>query len=171
MPTWRPSPLTALNDAAGRGPQGVPLELAQIVARGRALHAVTDGAFDISFYAVGRLWDFKAAAPRIPDPVAIRDALAFVDAARIGVDPESVTVTLPAGMAIGLGGIAKGYGVDRAMQVLMDHGIQHALVNAGGDLKALIESLPRIEAILVGLDGEVVMTSGIPTLADLPGAL
>ena len=257
MTTWRPSPLTRLNDAAGSGPVPAPLELAQIVARGRALHGLTEGAFDITFYAVGRLWDFKAPEPHLPDPEAIRAALPFVDAARVEVDPEAVTVSLPAGMAVGLGGIAKGYGVDRAMQALIDRGVKHAMVNAGGDLKALglrdgqpweiavkhprdrdralaairlsnqclvtsgdyerffeiagkryhhiidprtgmpargcmsasvigynaemadalataccvlgpergkalIESLPRVEAILVGLDGEVTMTSGIP---------
>lgn len=53
------------------------------------------------------------------------------------VNLEANTVELPAGIRIGLGGIAKGYGVDRAMAVLMEHGVAHAMVNAGGDLKAL----------------------------------
>lgn len=137
MTTWKPSPLTELNDAAGKGPQAVPPELAQIIARAKMLHDATDGAFDISFYAVGRLWDFKAEFPAPPSPEAIQAALVHVDASRIQVNAERCEVELPAGMSIDLGGIAKGYGVDRAMKVLMDHGIKNAMVNAGGDLKAL----------------------------------
>ncbi len=137
MTTWKPSPLTALNDGAGSGPQKVPPELAQIIARSHALHEATDGAFDISFYSVGKLWDFKAAHPVIPPAADIEAALVNVDASRIVIDALTSQVELPSGMAVDLGGIAKGYGVDRAMQVLMDHGIEHAMVNAGGDLKAL----------------------------------
>lgn len=137
MTTWRPSPLTRLNEQAGQGPQSVPAELAAIIARGRELHRVTGGVFDISFYPVGKLWDFKATSPSLPDPEELKAALRHVDASRILINAEAVTVELPAGMAIGLGGIAKGYGVDRAIRVLMDAGVRHALVNAGGDLKAL----------------------------------
>ncbi len=139
MTTWRDSPLTRLNDASGQGPQSVPRELAAIIGRARELHRATDEAFDVTFYAVGRLWDFKAESPTLPDPAKLKAALPLVDASRIGIDPDSVTVDLPEGMAIGLGGIAKGYGVDQAMRVLIKAGVKHALVNAGGDLKALGE--------------------------------
>lgn len=137
MTTWHPSPLTALNEAAGMGPRQVPAELAQIIGRAKALHEATGGAFDISFYSAGKLWDFKASDPKVPDADAIHAALINIDASRIGVDPATGQIDLPTGMAIDLGGIAKGYGVDRAMSVIMEHGVEHAMVNAGGDLKAL----------------------------------
>jgi FAD:protein FMN transferase len=137
MTTWRPSPLTRLNDQAGKGPVKVETELAQIIARGRELHALTDGAFDLSFYSVGRLWKFKGETPRLPDDTAIQGALEQVGADRIKVDEAASTVELPKGMTIGLGGLAKGYGVDRAMLILRKMGIKHAIVNAGGDLKVL----------------------------------
>ncbi|MFT5239169.1 MAG: thiamine biosynthesis lipoprotein [Kiritimatiellia bacterium] len=137
MTEWRPSPLTRLNDSAGQGAHVVPRELAEIIARGHALHELSSGAFDISFLAVGRLWDFKKSPPVIPSAQDIEAALPFVDASRIRVNEADLSVTLPEKMEIGLGGLAKGYGVDRAMQVLMDHGVKHAIVNAGGDLKAL----------------------------------
>lgn len=137
MTTWRPSPLRALNAAAGEGPQPVEPELAAIVGRSCAVAELTGGAFDPTFMAVGRLWDFKAEAPVLPDAEALRRALACVGAGRVGVDPDAMTVDLPRGMAIGLGGIAKGYGVDRAMRVLRERGVRHAVVNAGGDMKVL----------------------------------
>lgn len=137
MTDWRPSPLTRLNDAAGEGPQEVPPELARLIARGIEIGKLTDGAFDITYAGVGRLWDFKRQPPVLPDPAAIEAGLANVGYERIRVDLDESTVELPAGMRIGLGGIAKGYGVDRAMGVLLDHGVEHGIVNAGGDLKAL----------------------------------
>ncbi|MDP6979666.1 MAG: FAD:protein FMN transferase [Myxococcota bacterium] len=137
MTDWRPSPLTRLNDAAGQGPFDVPAELAAIVARAIEVSRITEGAFDVTYAGVGRLWDFKAKPPRIPDRKQIEAGLRLVGSSRLEVDPERHAVALPRGMRVGLGGIAKGYGVDRAMQVLLDLGIEHAIVNAGGDLKAL----------------------------------
>jgi len=137
MTDWRPSPLTALNAAAGKGPQVVDRELAAIVSRALQMGLLTGGAFDPSYAGVGTLWDFKKKPPRVPSPDEVARALERVGYQRIRIDAEAGTVDLPEGMRIGLGGIAKGYGVDRAMEVLRDRGIEHALVNAGGDLKAL----------------------------------
>ena len=137
MTDWRESPLTRLNAQAGRGPQVVPEELALLVDRGQRWGERTDGAFDLAFAAVGRLWRFETDHPTLPDPEAVREALRHTDARRIVVDLEASTVDLPDSMAIGLGGIAKGYGVDRAMDVLLRMGIHDAIVNAGGDMKVL----------------------------------
>ncbi len=137
MTDWRPSPLETLNEAAGRGPEVTDPELVELIARAIEIQRLTKGAFDVTYAAIGRLWDFKTSPPLVPDEAAVRAALPFVDATRIRVSVDASTVELPEGFRIGLGGIAKGYGVDRAMDVLMKHGIRHAIVNAGGDLKAL----------------------------------
>jgi len=137
MTDWRPSELTRLNDAAGQGPHTVPAELAQLIARSVQVGELTGGAFDVTYAGVGKLWDFKQTPPVIPAADEIKRALKCVGYDRVRVDLEENTVDLPDGMRIGLGGIAKGYGVDRAMAVLLEHGIEHAIVNAGGDLKAL----------------------------------
>jgi thiamine biosynthesis lipoprotein len=134
---WRPSELTRLNEAAGSGPQAVSPELARVVARSLDIGRTTDGAFDVTYAAVGRLWDFKARPPRVPDPAAVEAALALVGFARVAVDLERNTIDLPAGMRLGLGGIGQGYGADRAMAVLMDLGVENALINVSGDIKAL----------------------------------
>lgn len=135
MTDWRASPLTTLNQAAGEGPHSVPRELYELIERALLISELSEGAFDPTFRTFGRLWDFKAEPPQIPTAEAVAEAVA-----RCGwqkVELIDGKVRKPEGLEIGLGGIAKGYGVDRAMQVLMDHGIEHAIVNAGGDLKAL----------------------------------
>ncbi|MEZ6017716.1 MAG: FAD:protein FMN transferase [Planctomycetota bacterium] len=137
MTDWRDSPLMTLNAAAGQGPTKVPEELARLVARSLLIAEATGGAFDPTFKSAGKLWDFKAKPPRIPSDEELALALSRVGWKRVAVDLEASTVTLPEGAALGLGGIAKGYGVDCAMSVLMKRGIKHAIVNAGGDLKAL----------------------------------
>lgn len=141
MTSWRPSPLTALNARAGEGPVEVPLELARMVERALMVAELTGGAFDPTWPGIGSLWDLKAKPPVIPDAAAIDRAVALVDFRRVEVAIDeaagTATIALPENFGIGLGGIAKGYGVDRAMQVLLDHGVEHGLVDAGGDLKAL----------------------------------
>ncbi len=137
MTDWRPSPLSTLNAGAGTGPQPVDPEIVALIARAKRIHALTMGAFDISYAAAGALWDFKRRPPRIPTDEEIARALPFIDASKIGVDLQAGTVDLPAGWKIGLGGIAKGYAVDRAMKVLMNLGIEHAVIKAGGDMKVL----------------------------------
>ena len=137
MTSWRDSPLTRLNAHAGQGGFEVPRELARLLARSFAVAELTGGAFDPTYASAGRLWDFKAQPPQVPSEAEIALALRSVGFAKVQIDLEQNRVSLPEGFRVGLGGIAKGYGVDRAMQVLMDHGIEHAMVNAGGDLKVL----------------------------------
>lgn len=137
MTSWRDSPLTRLNESAGQGPQPVTEELALLIGRGLAVGELTEGAFDITFASVGKLWDFKASPPIIPSSAKIATALESVGFDKVVLDLDKLTVALPEGTRLGLGGIAKGYGVDRAMRVLLDAGVQHGVVNAGGDMKVL----------------------------------
>ncbi|QDV05598.1 Thiamine biosynthesis lipoprotein ApbE precursor [Planctomycetes bacterium Poly30] len=137
MTSWRDSPLVRMNDGANGEPQHVPQELSDLVERSMTVARLSGGAFDPTYASVGKLWDFKADPPVLPADEAIASALTSVGWQKVQVDTKASTVAMPAGTRIGLGGIAKGYGVDRAMQVLIDHGIEHGIVNAGGDLKAL----------------------------------
>jgi FAD:protein FMN transferase len=134
---WRASPLMTLNEAAGAGPQPVVPEMLDLLERALLWGEQTDGAFDITFAAVGRLWDFKRRPVVVPDPAAIREALAFVGWSKVRLDRAAGTVDLPAGMRLGLGGIAQGWGADRAMDIILESGIRDAIVNCSGDVKAL----------------------------------
>lgn len=137
MTDWRASPLEDLNAAAGKGPQKVPPELLEIVQLAVEVNAISGGAFDITFAAVGKLWDFKTKPPRVPSDEALAEALKFVGPRNVVVDAKAGTIELASGARLGLGGIAQGFGADRAMAVLMAHGVKHALVNVSGDIKAL----------------------------------
>ena len=137
MTSWRDSPLVRMNDGADGTPRDVPEELADLVARALTVARLSGGAFDPTYASVGKLWDFKATPPVIPSQEDIAAALGKIGWAKVQVDLERSQVAMPAGTRLGLGGIAKGYGVDRAMNVLMARGIEHGIVNAGGDLKAL----------------------------------
>jgi len=134
---WRPSPLTRLNDAAGQGPQPVPPDLLEVASVALTWAEETGGAFDPTFAAVGKLWDFKRRPPLVPDAAAIRSALERVGHAKVRLDREAGTIDLPAGMRLGLNGLTQGWAVDRAMDLILRAGIKHALVNHSGDIKAL----------------------------------
>jgi thiamine biosynthesis lipoprotein len=124
--------LSRINQQAGVAPVKVSRELFGVIKRSIFFSELSDGAFDISFASVGKLWNFRNGV--VPAPDAIKDLLPFVNYRKIQLDEERSTVFLPSPqMEIGLGGIGKGYAMDRAMAVLAEHGIHNAMVMAGGD--------------------------------------
>lgn len=126
------SELSRINQQAGVAPVTVSRELFNVIKRSLFFSELSDGAFDISFASVGKLWDFKKGM--LPTPDAITAQLPYVNYRNIRLDEERSTVFLPSRqMEIGLGGIGKGYAMDRAMVVLSDHGVHNAMVMAGGD--------------------------------------
>jgi thiamine biosynthesis lipoprotein len=124
--------LSRINQQAGVAPVRVSRELFNVIKRSLHFSELSDGAFDISFASVGKLWNFRSGV--VPTPQAIGAQLPFVDYRKIQLDEKRSTVFLPSPqMEIGLGGIGKGYAMDRAMAVLADYGIHSAMVMAGGD--------------------------------------
>jgi thiamine biosynthesis lipoprotein len=131
------SPLSAVNRAAGVAPVAVPAELFELVARAVAIGRETDGAFDVSWAALWGLWDFRAEPPVVPERAAIAARRALVDYRRIVLDPAARTLFLPAaGMKLGLGGIAKGYALERAGALLGERGFADFLLVSGGQVYA-----------------------------------
>ena len=133
---WRPgSPLSAVNRAAGGAAVEVPTDLFRLLERSRELGQATDGAFDVTWAALWGLWDFRAPAPRVPDAAEVAARAALVDYRRIELDADGRTVRLPAaGMMMGLGGIAKGYALDRVAEMLTGAGFRDFLVTGGGQV-------------------------------------
>lgn len=134
---WRPtSELSQLNDAAGGAMRPLSPELFEILQRSKLIAEATGGAFDPSFYSVGQLWKFdEGASPPRPEEISAR--LSLVDWRAIELDPNTREGRLQKpGMKLGLGAIAKGYGVDRASLVLIQHGFPHHVVEGGGDTYA-----------------------------------
>ena len=136
--SWRPTSITSeVNRNAGKEAVAVPPELFNLVRRSIKLSELTGGAFDVTFAGLGELWDFKAENPRLPDPLAVRDALRRVGYRKVVLESREQTIFLAeTGVRIGFGAIGKGYAANRAVFILREHGIDSGVVNAGGDLVA-----------------------------------
>ena len=99
---------------------------------------LSDGAFDITVGPLIELWGFGGGEKRVPEKTQIEKALPLVNYRNVSINREKSTVKLEKpGMKIDLGGIAKGYAVDRMIGILKRDGIKEAIVNAGGDIYAL----------------------------------
>jgi thiamine biosynthesis lipoprotein len=133
---WIPdSDVSQVNAAAGKAPVKVgPDTLANVRA---ALDAAvrTQGAFDISWAGLRRFYLFQPGERRVPDVAAVRAQKHLVNYRDVQLDEAASSVFLKRpGMAIGLGGIAKGWAVDRASQVLLAAGFPNHMVFAGGQV-------------------------------------
>ncbi len=137
MSEWKTtSPLSAVNRKAGSAVP-VPTDLRALIKRGLALGKQTDGAFDITWAALWGVWDFKASAPKLPSKEALKAATALIDYRKVNVDDRQGTVRLEKpGMKLGLGGIAKGYALERAAAALRKRGAHDFMLSAGGQVLA-----------------------------------
>jgi thiamine biosynthesis lipoprotein len=133
LTTWREDgELARLNARAGRGAQQASPELIGILLDARGFERETDGAFDVTVGPLMRLWRDAEVRGAPPDEAALARARALTGGQRIEIDPRQATVALPAGAAIDLGGIAKGWALDRLGELLRSAGLDRALLNFGG---------------------------------------
>ena len=128
---WLPgSKLTQVNEQAARHPVPISAEFMQLLQRSAHYFSLTSGAFDITFASAGSLYDYRnGTAPEDEQLAAARQLIGFQ---QVVLTDDSVTFTRD-GVRIDLGGIAKGYAIDRAIAILREHNIDHAYVSLGGD--------------------------------------
>lgn len=132
------SEVSLINRQAGLKPVKVSLHTFHVIKRSLYFSDLTQGAFDITVGPLIEKWKFDQDTTLIPSEKQIKKLKALVKYKDIQLNEMKGTVMLKAkGMKIDLGGIAKGFGVDMAIEVLKKARIQKALVNAGGDLRAL----------------------------------
>lgn len=113
-------------------------EVFGLIERSISYSRRTEGAFDITVKPLGDLWKAARANGRLPSDESLKAALSKVGFKYISLDKKDGTIALAReGMAIDAGGIAKGYAVDRAVNILKENGIRNALVDAGGDVYCL----------------------------------
>lgn len=136
MSEWRSdSEISAINQSAGASPVKVGPETFLVVQRAVELAELSGGAFDPTWAALKGLWDFQAQPPRLPATEEIEARLARTGWHKVKLDPKARTILLTEpGMALGLGGIAKGYAIDRAAAILKQRGLTRFIVDGGGDL-------------------------------------
>jgi thiamine biosynthesis lipoprotein len=141
LSAWKPgSDISRINLSAGEDAVPVDPRTWEAIQKIQSLSGLTRGAFDITIGAVTRLWDFSSQENAPPDSAVIRRALPLVNAREILLDSLHHEIGLrQRGARIDPGGAAKGYIVDRAIEILRENGVEAAVVDAGGDIGLLGE--------------------------------
>ena len=134
---WREdSEISRINAMAGREPVAVGPDTFAVVEAGVDVSRWSDGAFDLSWAALRGLYTFRPGEGRVPSRREIRQRLPLIDWHDIVLDAEARTVFLRReGMAIGTGGIAKGYALDRAAAILEEAGVESFMLFGGGQVQ------------------------------------
>lgn len=136
------SQLSKINDYAHEGPVEVDQDLFTVIQKSLQVSELTHGAFDITYASVGHLFNYRKKVR--PDDDEIKRTKHLINYKNVILDEENHTVYFAEkGVKIDLGGIAKGYAVDQGVEHLVDLGIKHALVSAGGDTRILGDRLGR----------------------------
>lgn len=164
--------ISVVNREAALRPVPAGRELFDLVVRALDVSVLTHGAFDITYDSVGQHYDFRNGER--PDDETIREELPRSDYRLVETNTGDRTIRFLAdGVRINLGGIAKGYTVERGIEILRLRGVRHAIVSAGGDSRLLGDRRgqpwivgvrdPREEgkvAVRIPLENEAVSTSG-----------
>ncbi len=150
MSPWRDSSdVTRMNRSAGVEWVKVSPETAEVIKKAQGISELSEGRFDITVGPLTELWRKAREIKRPPSAEEVRERLDLVNFKNIEVDQEGKVFLKKKGMALDLGGIAKGYGVDRAFDVLRSLGYKNLIVNAGGDLR--VGGLKNNQAWLIGI--------------------
>lgn len=134
---WREgSDISRVNAAAGKRPVKVSDDTLRVVDAGLDVSKWSRGAFDLSWAALWGFYDFRPDSVKIPTEAEIKPKLALIDYKKIKVSKDRSTVFLKKrGMAIGTGGIAKGYALDHAGAILRGGGIEDYMIFGGGQVQ------------------------------------
>ena len=137
MSTWMPnSDVQRVNHTAGVQPVQVSADVRDVLKTARQISEWTDGKFDVTFGALSGLWKFDHDQDNVvPDMREVRRRLPLVDYRAIQINDVAGTVFLARkGMSIHLGGIGKGYAIDRGVNVLRTRGVRDFMIQDGGDI-------------------------------------
>ena len=127
------SPLSQLNRGAATAAIAVDPELFDLIARSIDYSRDTAGAFDVTVGPLMKAWGFFNGDGRVPAAAELANLMRHVGYRHVVLDRPSRTIRFDVpGVELDLGGIAKGYAVDRVVTLLQQHGITAALVSAGG---------------------------------------
>lgn len=129
------SETAAIIKSAGIKPVKVDKELFDLIARSIKISELTNGAFDITYASMDRIWKFDGSMKKLPSEEQIAASVEKVGYKNIVPDSQEQTVFLKKkGMKIGFGALGKGYAADKAKQLLISMGVPGGIINASGDL-------------------------------------
>jgi len=161
MSTYKESSrISEINRRAADEPVFADFELFRLIQEALDISVLTRGAFDITYDSVGQHYDFRER--RRPDDETIERERQHIDYRLVELDNMNSTVRFQKqGVRINLGGIAKGYVVERGVEVLRQAGVENGVVTAGGDSRLLGDRRGR--PFMIGIrdprgDGEVAIS-------------
>ncbi len=135
MSPYQPgSEISFINNNASIATIEISDEMARIIDRSLHFSTISEGAFDITFASIGYRYDYRKQVK--PSDQLIETSLQSVDYRHINLNNNQLRFN-DAGVRIDLGGIAKGYAVDRAIEIAKRCGIVEAMISAGGDSKIM----------------------------------
>lgn len=166
------SRISLINREAARHPVPAGDELYDLIVRSLDMSTLTRGAFDITYDSVGQHYDFRERER--PDAATIARELSSINYRLVATDASTKAIRFAQpGVRINLGGIAKGYAVERGVAILRERGIVNGIVTAGGDSRLLGDRRgkpwivgvrdPRRDgtiAVSIPLENEAISTSG-----------
>ncbi|GFP74445.1 FAD:protein FMN transferase [Clostridium fungisolvens] len=127
------SDVNKINEAAGKEYVKVHPEIVKIIKTSIEYSKISNGAFDITVSPLIKLWGIGTDEERVPADSEIKDKLALVGYKNISINESDNSVKLmKAGMAIDLGGVAKGFTADEIVKVFKKYGVNSAIINLGG---------------------------------------
>jgi len=134
--SWTTTSETAkINANAGIKPVKVDLELYNLIYRAKKISELTDGAFDISYASMDKIWKFDGSMTKMPSEESIKKSVSKVGYKNIILNRYETSVFLKLkGMKIGFGAIGKGYAADRAKTLLKNMGVKAGVIDASGDM-------------------------------------
>jgi len=134
--SWDPNSQTSeINRNAGVKPVKVDKELFDLIQRAIVISKLSDGALDISYASMDKVWIFDGSMTQMPDEEIIRNSVSKVGYQNIILNKENRSVLLKlSGMKIGFGAIGKGYAADKAKALLIEKGVVSGIINASGDM-------------------------------------
>lgn len=133
---WRATTqVSEINRNAGIAPVKVDKELLDLTERALYFSRITDGAFDISFAAMDKIWQFDDSMTEMPPAEAVKKSVEKVGYQNIIIDKANSTIFLKLpGMKIGFGSVGKGYAADKTKELLVSKGVIAGIINASGDM-------------------------------------
>jgi thiamine biosynthesis lipoprotein len=136
MSSWMDSSdVTRINRSAGKEWVKVSPETMEVIKKAKEISELSEGGFDITVAPLVDLWRKAREKKTPPSMEDVKGKLDLVNFEKLRIDPKGKIFLEKEGMAIDLGGIAKGYAVDRAFNILRSLGYKNLIVNAGGDLR------------------------------------
>jgi thiamine biosynthesis lipoprotein len=133
---WIPTTqISEVNRNAGLKPVKVDAEVFELVTRANKISKLTNGAFDISYASMDKIWKFDGSMKTMPTPEAIKKSVEKIGYQNIILNEVDNTIFLKLdGMKLGLGGIGQGYIADKVKAVLQSKGCTSGIVNVSGDI-------------------------------------